>query len=122
MADCPLWLDCHGTCLCIVPVAHRLRRGVCTPSKQFFGKLLCTAAISVFSLQVLTYLCANCGLLISTYFPLPLLYGGNYSTLVNLLLMGILLSAVRHGSLYTDASAPQPLFDYADGTLHVHLK
>lgn len=89
---------------------------------SFFGKLLCTAAISVFSLQALAYLCANCGLLISTYFPLPLLYGGNYSTLVNLLLMGILLSAVRHGSLYTDASAPQPLFDYADGTLHVHLK
>ncbi len=122
------WLIARYGWIVVVPVCALflwlIGRGAVFAYHQnsFFGKLLCTAAISVFSLQFLAYLCANCGLLISTYFPLPLLYGGNYSTLVNLLLMGVLLSAIRHGGLYTDAHMPQPLFDYADGTLHVHLK
>jgi len=90
---------------------------------SFFGKLLCSAVLCVFALQVICYMCANCGLLFTTYFPLPLLCGGNYSALLNLPLLGVLLSTVRHGGLYTDTDAPaQSFIAYENGTLSIKLK
>lgn len=90
---------------------------------SFFGKLLCSAVLCVFTLQTICYICANCGLLFTTYFPLPLLYGGNYSALLNLPLMGVLLSTVRHGGLYTDTDAPaQSFITVENGVLSIRLK
>lgn len=106
-----LWLIVHGALLA-------------RAQNSFFAKLVSAAALCIFSLQVLAYISANCGLLFTVYFPLPLLSGGNYSMLVNLPLLGILLSVLRHGSLYTDTvAAPRlPLFTYSDGVLTLRLK
>lgn len=92
--------------------------------KSFLGQLVCVSVISTFTLQYFCFIIGNLGLTFLFEFPLPL-FSGNISTVINLFLIGMMLSVFRNGCLYSDKSEAKKeskLFELSDGKLTIHLR
>lgn len=77
----------------------------CLKQKNMLGRLVSLSVILTLALQVLLYVCSNLGLLVGTL-PLPLVSYGNTALVVDLALIGVMLSTFRTGSLVRDGEQP----------------
>ena len=75
----------------------------CIKQKSFLGRGLSLAVVVSVSLQVLFYILTNLGYDLVRSISLPLISYGGTGTVVNMLLIGIMLSVFRSGSVIRDA-------------------
>lgn len=77
----------------------------CLKQKNMLGRLVSLAVILTLALQVLLHTAADLGFAYGTI-SLPLLSYGNTALVVNMALIGIMLSVFRTGSLVQDRTCP----------------
>jgi cell division protein FtsW (lipid II flippase) len=97
---------------------------ICRKQKSSLGQLACISIIASFSLQCFCYIANNLGVSLFDEFPLPLI-SGNISMIINLFLIGALLSVFRNGCLMIDkksTSKQTKLFEISDGKLVIYLR
>ena len=75
---------------------------LCMKQKSGLGLLVSLSVIMTFALQVVSYVFYNLGFQFTSPLSLPLLSQGNTAMLVNMFLIGILLSVYRTGSVVSD--------------------
>jgi len=80
-----------------------------------------------FSIQGVVYIIFNLGLPILSPISLPLVSYGNASTIINLLLIGLMLSIFRTNNIHRDGKIylPAPnnkMFSWHDGKLIIDFK
>lgn len=75
---------------------------LCFRQKSFLGLMVSISVILIFALQVIGYVIANLGFLLSTPISLPLVSYGKVATMINLTLIGIMLSVFRTGDVIRD--------------------
>lgn len=73
--------------------------------KSVLGSLVSLSVMLTFTLQVLSYVLANLGIQLGAPISLPLLSYGNMATVINLALIGIMLSVFRTGDMVKDKSS-----------------
>lgn len=78
----------------------------CRKQKNILGRLVSLAVILTLAFQVLFYVCFNLGISLFGVFPLPLVSYGNTALVVDLALIGVMLSAFRTGALVRDGDQP----------------
>jgi cell division protein FtsW (lipid II flippase) len=120
------WLILIGilTLLCIFIVRALL---VCRKQKSVLGFLVSLAVIATFTLQWLTGVAANLGFLLFTPVSIPLFSYGGRGLLVNMLLIGFLLSVFRTGNLAGEQLKATPagsgrFIQYENGRIIINLK
>lgn len=90
----------------------------CVKQKSFIGKMTSLAVISSFGIQAIFYIAKNLGINFGTSMSLPLLSNDNVSLVINMLLIGVMLSGLRHEVLLKNSSNNsedrKPLFCYND--------
>ncbi|MPW25226.1 FtsW/RodA/SpoVE family cell cycle protein [Alkalibaculum sp. M08DMB] len=94
--------------------------------KSVLGYLTSLSIITTMMVQCIIYIFANLGLMIFTPLSFPLLsYGGKY-LVVNMFLLGLLLSVFRTGDYVRDKKGILvgivPFIQYDNGTIHINLK
>jgi cell division protein FtsW (lipid II flippase) len=92
--------------------------------KSILGKLVATSIILTFSMQVIVYVCFNLGFQLIATISLPLISYGGSSTIINMSLIGLMLSVFRTGDLVTDKSITSnkyKLFEYMGGKIIIKL-
>lgn len=97
---------------------------ICRRQRSFFGRLVCVSILSSFSLQCFCYLVSNLGFSLTDEFPFPLL-SGNVSMIINLFLIGVMLSVFRNGCLVTDnmdANTHAKWLELSDGKLVINFR
>lgn len=97
---------------------------LCVRQQSQMGRLIGIAVLASFGLQTLCFVGNNLGLAAFSEFPLPLV-SGRVSMILNLFLIGCLLSVFRNGCLTTDKTPPEKAtwgIQYADGKLTVSFK
>jgi len=67
--------------------------------KSALGRLVAVAVMATLSMQTLLYLLNNLGVATFPALPLPFVFSGDVSLMVNLALMGIMLSVFKSGQL-----------------------
>lgn len=109
-------------------LAFLIRAGIlCKKQKSVLGFLTCLAVLSTLALQCLIYIVSNLGMLIFSPLSLPLIsFGGQY-LVINMFLIGLLLSVFRTGELATDTVSVRKtgfrrLIRYHDGEITIRLK
>jgi len=95
--------------------------------KSVLGQLVSLGIISTFALQFLTYIASNLGFLLLGPVSLPLISYGGRALLINMCLIGFLLSIFRTGSLVSDKVGvagikSRSLIQYEDGKIIINLK
>jgi len=98
----------------------------CFKQKSSLGFFVSTAIIMTFAMQVLTYVAFNLGFGVM-FISLPLISSGNTSIVINMILIGFMLSVFRTGDAIEDKSiAPSPrqndIFTWHDGKLTIDFK
>lgn len=78
----------------------------CLKQKNMLGRLVSLSVILTLALQVLLYVCYNLGICLFGSISLPLISYGSTAMLVNMALIGVMLSAFRTGSLVRDGEQP----------------
>ena len=104
----------------------------CFKQKNMLGRLVSLAVTLTLAFQVLFYVCFNLGIFLFGVLPLPLVSYGNTALVVDLALIGVMLSAFRTGSLVRDGdqtlrgrAKPFPWADrvrWKDGVLTISFK
>jgi len=99
-------------CVLVAFMAAGFRR--CFKQRSGLGFFVSFAVMATFSLQVVTYVAFNLGFTL-TVITLPLISPGNAALLVNMGLVGFMLSVFRTGDAVTDKASqhtkPSKLFD-----------
>lgn len=95
--------------------------------KNALGQLVSLAIIVTFAVQLLTFIASNLGFLLFSPLSLPLISYGGRALLVNMCLIGFMLSVFRTGSLTRDNvqkawEKPSHLIQYEDGKIIINLK
>jgi hypothetical protein len=75
-------------------------------------------------MQVIVYVCFNLGFQLIATISLPLISYGGSSTIINMSLIGLMLSVFRTGDLVTDKSITSnkyKLFEYMGGKIIIKL-
>lgn len=80
----------------------------CLKQKNMLGRLVSLAVILTLALQVLLYGAFNLGIVLTGTISLPLLSYGNTALVVNMTLIGVMLSAFRTGPLVGDGNKLLP--------------
>ena len=98
----------------------------CLKQTNVLGRLVSLAVMLTLSLETVFYVAYNLGFCLILPFSLPLISYGNAATIVNMGLIGVMLSAFRTGALVRDTAivyrtAPKRLF-WNDGTLTISFK
>lgn len=77
---------------------------LCFKQKSVLGLLASTAVMLTFALQVFGYIITNLGFQLFVPISLPLISYGNVSSIINLALIGLMLSVFRNGAIVKDKS------------------
>lgn len=104
-------------------------RGVvlCGKQKNILGFLTSTAIVSTIAVQLIVYISSNLGFLLFSPLSLPLIsYGGKF-LMINMFLIGLLLSVFRTGALVKDKAGfasvnPHHFIQYNSGQIIINLR
>jgi len=77
---------------------------LCFKQKNMLGKLVSFAVMLILTLQTISYVATNLGFALIYSMSLPLVSYGNTATIVNMALIGVMLSTFRTGSLVKDST------------------
>lgn len=99
---------------------------LCSRQKSVLGKLVSTSALITFTMQIIIYASSNLGLPVLTQQTLPLISYGGTATIINMILIGILLSVFKADILVSDktfmiSSEKNSLFEIVDGKIIINL-
>jgi len=74
---------------------------LCYKQKSILGRLVSTAVVLTFTMEVLFYTISNLGLSITNY-ALPFISYSGMATIINMTLIGIMLSVFKSGDVVKD--------------------
>lgn len=74
---------------------------LCNKQKSILGKLVSMGVLTTFIMEVILYLISNLGISVGNY-SLPFISYGGMSTIINMTLIGIMLSVFRTGDVVKD--------------------
>lgn len=109
-------------------LAFLIRVGIlCKKQKSVLGILTCLAVMSTLALQCLVYIVPNLGLIIFHPLSLPLISFGGQFLVINMFLIGLLLSVFRTGELaaekaITEKAGSKHFIHYRNGQIIISLK
>lgn len=93
--------------------------------KNVLGSLISISVITTFSIQVIIYILNNLGFQLIAPLTLPLISYGRIGTIINMFLIGIMLSVFRSSSLYSNRELTQlsknKSFSFVDGKIIIDL-
>lgn len=94
--------------------------------KSMLGKLVASSVIITFTIQVIVYIAFNLGFQLFAPLTLPLISYGGTGTIINMLLIGIMLSVFKTGNLVSDKSITSTIkknktFQIYDGKIVIDL-
>ncbi|MDO0823863.1 FtsW/RodA/SpoVE family cell cycle protein [Desulfosporosinus nitroreducens] len=100
---------------------------LCKKQKSVLGFLVSLAIISGFALQCIIYIAANSGLFFFSPLSLPLISYGGQALVINMCLIGLLLSVFRTGDLVGDqaglaATKSSRFIQFNHGQIIINLK
>ena len=99
---------------------------LCFKQKSTLGFLVSFSIIITFAMQSIFYVLYNLGFQIVAPFSLPLISHGNTATIVNLVLIGFMLSVFRTGDAVSDGefktSAKTKFVTWDDGVITIRFK
>ena len=78
---------------------------ICKKQKSVLAKLVSTSVLITFTMQFIVYVGYNLGFQLLSPFALPFISYGGTSTVINMTLVGIMLSVFSTGELYHDDKA-----------------
>ena len=78
---------------------------ICRKQKSVLAKLVSTSVLITFTMQFIVYVGYNLGFQLLSPFALPFISYGGTSTVINMTLVGIMLSVFSTGELYHDDKA-----------------
>lgn len=70
--------------------------------KSVLGKLISTSVLITFTIQVVSYIVSNLGIVLVESLPLPFIAYSGTSVVINMILIGIMLSVFKSGELVRD--------------------
>lgn len=93
---------------------------LCKKQKSILAKLVSTSVLITFIMQFIVYVAYNLGFQLLSPLSLPFISYGGTSTVINMVLIGIMLSVFNTGELYRDdiskySPNKNKLFEYKDG-------
>lgn len=97
---------------------------LCSKQKSVLGKLVSTSVLITFTTQVALYVAYNLGFQLFSPLTLPLISHGGTATIINMILIGIMLSVFKSGDVVRDNIITQKrnrLFEFADGKIIIYL-
>ena len=98
---------------------------LCFKQKSCLALFVSVSIMMTFTMQVTGYVTANLGFPLMAPIALPLISYGNITTMLNLTLIGIMLSVFRTGDIIKDKNIvrarSQKLITYSDGKLIISL-
>lgn len=99
---------------------------LCKKQKSVLAKLVSTSILITFTMQVFVYVIYNLGFQLLSPLTLPFFSYGSASIVINMILIGILLSVFNTGDLYYDdkpkhALNKNKLFEYSEGKITIDL-
>ncbi|MDD4781599.1 MAG: FtsW/RodA/SpoVE family cell cycle protein, partial [Tissierellia bacterium] len=98
---------------------------LCEKQKSVLAKLVSTSILITFTMQVMVYVAYNLGFQLLSPLTLPFISYGGTSMIINMFLIGILLSVFNLGDLIRDNSAfnmkHNKFFEFADGKIIINL-
>lgn len=93
--------------------------------KSNVAKLFSLSIVITLFIQAISYISYNLGYFIAIEFPIPL-FSGNVSTVINLILIGVLFSIFRYSAVAKDnirqKEKPKRLFELSNGSLTINYK
>lgn len=99
---------------------------LCRKQKSVLGYLVSLSIIIIFIEQCVLYLFTNLGIMTTTSFSLPLISAGGKFILINMFLMGLLLSVSKTGDYVRDNKeaifSKIPFIHYNDGKIVINIK
>ena len=99
---------------------------LCTKQKGILGNLISTSIMITFLIQIIRYIAFNLGFQVISPLSLPFISYGGTSTVINMILVGILLSVFKWGDLIKNnplESLPsKSIFKFEDGKIIIDLK
>ena len=75
---------------------------LCAKQKSVLGKLVSFSVLTTFTIQVVIYVASNLGFHIFSPLTLPLISYGQIATIINMILIGLMLSVFKSGHLVWD--------------------
>lgn len=98
----------------------------CINQKSVLGLLVSLSVMLTFTFQTITYIASNLGYNLFSVLSLPLVSYGNTALLINMALIGIMLSVFRNGDIVKDKISQtvdqNPLFMLENGKLIITFK
>ena len=98
---------------------------LCKKQKSVLAKLVSTSILITFTMQVVVYVFYNLGFQLLSPLSLPFISYGGTSNVINMSLIGLMLSVFNTGEFYRDDisknSLDKKLFEYADGKISINL-
>jgi cell division protein FtsW (lipid II flippase) len=100
---------------------------LCFRQKSSLGLFVSTAIMMTFCMQVISYIAFNLGFQFASPISLPLISYGNTATIINLVLIGFMLSVFRTGDVVADGKIPtitklNRFISWNDGKLTINFK
>jgi len=98
---------------------------LCLKQSSVLGSLVSTSVLLTFSMQVVIYIAYNLGFQLIAPLTLPLISYGGVGTIINMFLIGIMLSVFKWDNLINDdvlISSGKRLFNYTDGKIIIDFK
>lgn len=101
---------------------------LCKKQKSVLGFLVSLAIISTFALQCVIYIASNLGFFLLSPLSLPLISYGGQALVINMCLIGFLLSVFRTGDLVRDQAGvavvakSSHFIQYVNGQIIINLK
>lgn len=99
---------------------------VCCRQKSVLGRLVSMSVWTTFTIEVFSYVIFNLGFTMSSPMSLPLISYGSTATIINMALIGLMLSVFKSDKLAregtrTAAHAKNKLFEIADGKIIIYF-
>jgi len=98
---------------------------LCSKQKSVLGRLVSTSILITFTAQVVLFVAFNLGFQLFSPLTLPLISYGGKATIINMILIGIMLSVFRSGDFVLDRmpkSAKSNRIKIGDGKLTIYWK
>ncbi|MDF2673036.1 MAG: hypothetical protein K0R09_1301 [Clostridiales bacterium] len=100
---------------------------LCLRQKSVLGRLVSTSVLITFTMQVVLYITCNLGFILFSPLTLPLISYGGTATIINMLLIGVMLSVFKSGDLVhnkhtTSIKRKNKFIEIVDGKLIIDLK
>ena len=100
---------------------------LCSKQKSVLGRLVSTSVLITFTMQVVLYVTCNLGFILFSPLSLPLISYGGTAAIINMLLIGVMLSVFKSGYLVHDKHTSSikrknKFIEIVDGKLIIDLK